>query len=197
MAVVTLGVGDLSQLSYTSVPTPVTSPGKILVKVLAAGVNNTDINTRVGWYSKDADSANPTGYGDTPSPWPLIQGTDGFGLTPDGTRVLVRSSTLRGWYGSDFPGFFQQYCLVDAKDVHPVPDCCALTDSQLGVVPCAYGTAENMLLRAGVGAGDRVVVPGCSGGVAGAVIELCVARGCEEVVGVTSSEEKAKGLRER
>ena len=196
MAVVTLGVGDYSQLSYKPVTTPLDMvPGKELIKVLSCGLNNTDLNTRVGWYSKDAD--NPTGYGgDKPSPFPLIQGTDGFGITSGGQRVLVRSSTPRGWYGSDFSGFFQQYCEVDSRDVFPVPDGCKLSEAQLGTIPCIYGTAENMLLRASVREGDRVIVPGASGGVAGAVIELCLARGCN-VVGMTSSEVKAQNLRER
>mmetsp|Transcript_12088 Transcript_12088/g.24699 ORF Transcript_12088/g.24699 Transcript_12088/m.24699 type:complete len:322 (+) Transcript_12088:57-1022(+) len=192
-AVRTLGIGDYSQLSYEEISTPVAKEGEILVKILACGVNNTDINTRVGWYSKGDDG---TGYGDKPSPFPLIQGTDGFGVTSEGLRVLIRSSTPRGWYGSDFAGFFQQYALVKREDCFEVPES-DLTPEQLGVIPCAYGTAENMLLRASVAAEDEVVVPGASGGVAGAVIELCLARGCKRIVGVTSSEVKAERLKER
>ena len=37
------------------VPNPRT--GQVLVRVLAAGVNNTDINTRIGWYSSDVAGA--------------------------------------------------------------------------------------------------------------------------------------------
>ena len=37
------------------VPTP--RVGQVLVRVLAAGVNNTDINTRIGWYSSDVAGA--------------------------------------------------------------------------------------------------------------------------------------------
>jgi NADPH:quinone reductase-like Zn-dependent oxidoreductase len=36
-----------------AIPTPEPGPGEALVRVLAAGVNNTDINTRIGWYAKD------------------------------------------------------------------------------------------------------------------------------------------------
>ena len=36
-----------------NIPMPIPGPGEVLVKVLAAGVNNTDINTREGWYSSD------------------------------------------------------------------------------------------------------------------------------------------------
>ena len=33
-------------------PRPSPKAGEVLIAVAAAGVNNTDINTRVGWYSK-------------------------------------------------------------------------------------------------------------------------------------------------
>jgi hypothetical protein len=50
-AVVTTGTGGLDKLVYKSVPVPVPGEGEVLIRVLAAGVNNTEINTRLGWYS--------------------------------------------------------------------------------------------------------------------------------------------------
>ena len=51
-AVLLLGHGGLEQLVYRSdVPVPVPGPGEVLVGVRACGVNNTDINTRTGWYA--------------------------------------------------------------------------------------------------------------------------------------------------
>src|SRR4029450_8424498 len=104
------------KLEYrTDVPTPRPAPGEVLIRVRAAGVNNTDINTRTGWYSKavtagsnaggsggfatadDADAA----WSGTPMQFPRIQGADlcghidavGEGVDPAriGERVLVRS----------------------------------------------------------------------------------------------------------
>ena len=49
-AIVTTGHGGFEKLVYRDVAVPVPSPGEVLVQVLAAGVNNTEINTRVGWY---------------------------------------------------------------------------------------------------------------------------------------------------
>ena len=49
-AVVTTGNGGYEKLDYRDVPVPVAGPGEVLLKVLAAGVNNTEINTRLGWY---------------------------------------------------------------------------------------------------------------------------------------------------
>jgi len=43
------------------IPVPRPGHGQVLVRVLAAGVNNTDINTRVGWYSSDVTGATDSG----------------------------------------------------------------------------------------------------------------------------------------
>ena len=55
-AVVTTGNGDYDKLDYRDVPVPQPGPGEVLLKVLAAGVNNTEINTRLGWYSASVDT---------------------------------------------------------------------------------------------------------------------------------------------
>ena len=60
-AIVTTGNGGYDKLVYKEVPTPQVGPGEVLVKVLAAGVNNTDINTRIGWYSKAVGEATDVG----------------------------------------------------------------------------------------------------------------------------------------
>ena len=76
-AVVTRGHGDFGRLDYCDVPMPVPQVGEVLLQVLAAGINNTDINTRVGWYSSAAadEGAAPGGWNGT-TPFPLIQGAD-------------------------------------------------------------------------------------------------------------------------
>ena len=51
--VVLLGHGGPEMLEYRNdLPVPHPGKGEVLVGVAAAGVNNTDINTRIGWYSK-------------------------------------------------------------------------------------------------------------------------------------------------
>ena len=198
MAIVTQSVGDYSVLKYCSTPTHPLLPSQVRLKVLAAGVNNTDINTRIGWYDKsvttatdkatDETAAESNGYGDKPSPWPLIQGTDCAGVIVElgsdlvlthkhllNQRALVASCQAGlGWSGSDFAGGFQELLNVHHSFVHPITaPPTAITATQLGAIPCAYGTAENMLLKVTLRPGDTVVVPGASGGVGGAVVELC------------------------
>lgn len=111
--------GGVDTLAYRSdVPVPVPGSGEVLIRVAAAGVNNTDINTRIGWYSKqvsggtnaagDADNAG-TGRADgswsgTAMQFPRIQGADccghivavgeGVEHARIGERVLVRSCML-------------------------------------------------------------------------------------------------------
>ena len=79
-AMVLTGHGGYEQLSYrTDFPRPSPLPGEVLIRVGAAGINNTDINTRIGWY---ANSAAEDG-GVTDGSWtggalafPRIQGAD-------------------------------------------------------------------------------------------------------------------------
>ena len=208
MAVVTTGNGGYDKLEYKEVPTPKPEAGEVLLQVLAAGVNNTEINTRLGWYSKTVTSATnsqaateedePThkedGGWNEKTPFPFIQGTDCCGrvvATGEGAdeslmgkRVMVRAC-MRGpdgfasmeniWMASDFDGAFAQYVKVPAAEVFPVE--CEWSDVELGSIPCAYGTAESMVHRAGVKAGDHVLVPGASGGVGSAVVQLSKRRG--------------------
>ncbi|KRW93893.1 alcohol dehydrogenase family protein [Paracoccus sp. MKU1] len=117
------GHGGFEKLEIRDdVPVPVPGPGEVLIKVAAAGINNTDINTRIGWYSKGVTGATSDGgaegyetTNDNDASWsgialtfPRIQGADccgrivavGEGVSPDriGERVLVRNM-LRSYVG--------------------------------------------------------------------------------------------------
>ena len=54
------------------IPVPRPGPGEVLVRVLAAGVNMTDINTRKGWYGGEGRAAGWAGA----MRLPRIQGSD-------------------------------------------------------------------------------------------------------------------------
>ncbi|MGB1025773.1 MAG: alcohol dehydrogenase catalytic domain-containing protein, partial [Rhodospirillaceae bacterium] len=207
MAVLTTGSGGYDKLSYQAVAMPEPGPGELLIKVLAAGVNNTDVNTRLGWYSAavkggtDETDANSEGWdkggwnGETP--FPFIQGADccgrvvrpGPGATDAlvGKRVLVRSCIrLNGfadmasrWWGVDSNGAFAQYTVAPESEVFAIES--DWSDAELATIPCAYGTAENMLHRAGVAAGMTVLVTGASGGVGSAALQLAKRRGAKVI----------------
>jgi NADPH:quinone reductase-like Zn-dependent oxidoreductase len=205
-AVLLLGHGGFEQLQYRSdVPVPAPQAGEVLIRVGAAAVNNTDINTRIGWYSKSVDAATEAvttaagAAGDgawtgTPLGFPRIQGTDacgrivavGTGVAPQrvGERVLV-DPVLRpvgapaGYFASECNGAFAEYTCVPASNAVHIDS--GLTDVELASFPCSYSTAENLLARAGVGAGQTVLVTGASGGVGSAAVQLARRRGASVV----------------
>ncbi len=210
MAVVTTGTGGYERLEYRQVPVPAPGPGEVLISVRAAGINNTDINTRLGWYAgsvtdgTDAtavESGREDGGWAGATPFPLIQGADCCGRIVTvgqggdngriGDRVLVRACMRMAgfdrmdttWLGTDFDGAFAQYVKVPEAEAFTVD--CDWSDAELATIPCAYGTAENMVQRAGVARGDHVFVPGASGGVGSALVQLLKRRGAE-VTAVTS-----------
>jgi len=196
--------GATDALAYRhDVPTPVPAAGEVLIRVGAAGINNTDINTRIGWYSSSpgADSAGGGWTGD-PIGFPRIQGADvcgqivavGTGVAPArlGSRVLVQSclvSLRQGradtWLGSERDGGFAQFVAVPAADAHAVNT--KLTDIELASFPCAYGTAENLLRRAGVAKAETVLVTGASGGLGSAAVQLAKARGAPVIAMVSAA----------
>ena len=48
-----IGHGGFDMLQYRNdIPLPKLEFGEVLIRVGAAGINNTDINTRTAWYSK-------------------------------------------------------------------------------------------------------------------------------------------------
>jgi NADPH:quinone reductase-like Zn-dependent oxidoreductase len=208
-AVHLVGHGGLDKLVYrTDVPVPRPAPDELLVEVRAAGVNNTDINTRIGWYSEQirgaTDDAVATPLGDAadgswtgaPLGFPRIQGADVCGIVVAvgpgvarsrlGERVIVQgclrslgSGGTAPWLGSERDGGFAQFVCVPAADTYAVVT--ELSDEQLAAVPCAYATAENLLHRSGVREGERVLVTGASGGVGSAAVMLARIRGAEVI----------------
>ena len=192
-AMLLTGHGGPERLEYrTDVPVPRPAPGEVLIRVGAAGINNTDLATRTGWYA--AGDAAGGGWTGAALDFPRIQGADVCGRIADvgpgvdpariGERVLVqpclRSLRRDGrdvWLGSERDGGFAQFVAVPAADAWPVDS--PWTDADLATFPCAYATAENLLTRAGVAAGERVLVTGASGGVGSAAVQLAARRGAE------------------
>jgi NADPH:quinone reductase-like Zn-dependent oxidoreductase len=225
--VLLLGHGGYDQLAYREdLPRPEPRRGEVLVRIGAAGVNNTDINTRTAWYSSAvtegttaaasasghaaaAAAAADPGWSGRPFQFPRIQGADACGrivaVGADvsaqrvGERVLVepvfRAQSAAGavgagvtdaiYFGSECDGAFAQYACVPAAHAHRIES--ALSDVELASFPCAYSAAENMLTRAAVAAGERVLVTGASGGVGSAAVQLARARGAT-VLAVAAAE---------
>lgn len=202
-AVLLTGFGGHDRLEIRrDVPLPQPGPDEVLIKVGAAAVNNTDINTRIGWYSKAVEAptdaggeagfseARDDGWSGSAFSFPRIQGADAAGQivsvgagVPEsrvGERVLVepvfRTSGFDvRYFGSECDGAFADYAIVPARHAHAIKT--VLTDIELASFPCSYSAAENMLSRARVSSGDAVLVTGASGGVGSAAVQLARRRG--------------------
>ena len=242
--------GGYAQLEYREdVPVPQPQAGEVLIRIAAAGVNNTDINTRIGWYAKEvgssltvgasllatvgsklpptgdsaaaseqatvgasllATSSESTSWSGSAFHFPRIQGADACGYivavgagvpaTRIGERVLVDpilrsgrfgSAAAPGYFGADCDGGFAQYTAVPAENACHIDS--PLSDIELASFPCSYLAAETMVHRAGVRAGECVLVTGASGGVGSAAVQLARRRGAEVIA--VASNSKAEGLR--
>ncbi len=206
------GHGGLEKLVLRdNIPVPTPGPRDFLIKVSAAGVNNTDLNTRLGWYSKSDGESQDASWTGEAIQFPRIQGADvcgrvvAVGKQVDSSllqkRVLVEpclweadgKALAQPWYlGSECDGGFAEYTAVAARHVHKINS--YFSDVELASFPCAYSTAENLLTRANVAFNHVVLVTGASGGVGSAVIQLARARGAR-VIGITSPAKADRVLR--
>jgi len=210
-AMVTMGHGDLDQIVLRNDwPRPDPEAGEVLIRVGACGLNNTDVNTRVGWYSKavtdatsgagyaSVDDQDPT-WGGAPITFPRIQGADvcgtivAVGAGVDAARIgerVITDGWLRdadaledrnktGYFGSERDGGFAEYTTTPSRNALAVTS--DLTDAELATFSCSYSTAEGMLTRANVTADDTVLIPGASGGVGGALVQLAKRRGARVI----------------
>ncbi|MGI9378331.1 MAG: alcohol dehydrogenase family protein [Methyloligellaceae bacterium] len=201
--VLLVGHGGPEMLQFRNdIPVPHPGTNDVLVRVSAAGVNNTDINTRTAWYSKSDHNDDDASWSGQALKFPLIQGADVCGTIASvgenvesgriGERVLIEpcireahnNSLDKPWYlGSECAGGFAEYVVVASRHAYAVNS--TYEDYELASFPCSYSTAENMLTRSQVTAGDRVLITGASGGVGSAAIQLAKMRKAE-VIAVTS-----------
>ncbi len=210
-AMVTMGHGDLDQMVlHIDWPRPDPAPGEVLIQVGACGLNNTDVNTRSGWYSKavseattggaydSVDAEDPT-WGGAPITFPRIQGADvcgrivAVGAGVDAARIgerVITDNWLRdaddpldkntvGYFGSERDGGFAEFTTIPATNALVIRS--DLSDAELATFSCSYSTAEGMLTRAVVTAKDTVLVPGASGGVGGALVQLAKRHGARVI----------------
>ena len=210
-AMVTIGHGGLDQLVFhDDWLRPEPAAGEVLVKVGACGLNNTDVNTRSGWYSKTVqDATTGDGYdevgsedpswGGAPVVFPRIQGADVCGViiavgagvseTRIGERVIT-DNWLRDEHDpldKNKTGYFGSERDGGFAEYTTLPSRNALaiqsdySDAELATFSCSYSTAEGMLTRAQVTEADTVLVTGASGGVGSALVQLAKLRGARVI----------------
>ena len=197
------GHGELDKLDVRNdIPVPKLTANDVLIRVGAAAVNNTDINTRTAWYSKGDATTKDASWAGIAIDFPRVQGIDvcghivaaGKNVSNNriGERVLVEPclTEVKGkalsypWFlGSECDGGFAEFVAVASRHAYQVKS--KLRDAELASFPCSYSTAENMLTKSKVLSGELVLVTGASGGVGSAAVQLIKARGAD-VIAVTS-----------
>ena len=205
-AVMLTGHGGIDMLVYkTDVEVPLPKSDEVLIRVKASGVNNTDINTRIGWYSKsvtsDTNKGGASGLEDakkTDSSWsgkplkfPLIQGADVYGeivkvgsdISPKriGESVLVRTMQENPHTSENNCWTLGSECNGGFAQYTAVRSSEVFVinsdwaDTDLGSNPCAYSTAEGLLYQAKLEK-ETILITGASGGVGSAAIQLAKLR---------------------
>jgi NADPH:quinone reductase-like Zn-dependent oxidoreductase len=212
VAVMLKGHGGYEMLEYrTDVPVPRPGPDEVLVRVRACGLNNTDINTRTGWYSStvrdgvtsDAASggfgAVDSGGWGAPLAFPLIQGADvcgyavALGSAVKRDDLLDRRVLIDPWVLADDPNHLAGARYFGSELNGGFAQFCVapalnvhainsgLSDAELATFACSSSTAENLMTSARVRNGQTVVITGASGGVGTAAIQLARARGASVI----------------
>jgi NADPH:quinone reductase-like Zn-dependent oxidoreductase len=164
-------------LRLVEVPTPRPGRGDVLVRVAASAVNPLDAKILSG----SADHAR--------QPLPAVLGIDVAGVVAkcgEGVSAFREGDLVYGMAGGvgGVPGSLAQYMAADARLLAMKP--ANLTLREAAALPLIFITAwEGLVDRAGVHAGQRVLVQGGAGGVGQMALQIARARGA--VVSATGS----------
>lgn len=205
-AALLLGRGGPEMLQLRDdVPVPTIKKDEVLVKVSACGLNNTDINTRVGWYSRSVTSATENSgfdeakvedatWGRSGLKFPRIQGADISGqivkVGEEGDQLLMGKRIVANPCVRDKndPSNRELAGYIGSEFDGGFAEYCALpirnvhaietdlTDTELAGFPCSWAAAEHMLQRVQLEAGQSIAITGASGGVGTALIQLAKRR---------------------
>ena len=211
-AVLLRGHGGIEMLEYREdVPVPVAGAGEVLIRVGGAGVNNTDINTRTGWYSKAVTGATESGgaagfdkvddadasWSGVPLAFPRIQGADccgrivaaGPGVDPAriGERVMVRtmqrhSVRERAFATTTLGSEFDGAFAQYMKT--PSPEAYRVECNWSDVELASMPCAYSTaenMLHRSGCGAERVLITGASGGVGSAAVQLAKRRGSQVI----------------
>ena len=217
------GHGGLEKLVYKEdIPVPTPKSGEVLIEVKGAGVNNTDINTRLGWYSKKVTSDTSAGgeeglvavnsedasWTGAPLQFPRIQGGDicgyivqaGEGVDPQciGNRVIVRS--MQNSPKSNNPFAMQT---VGSEIDGGFAQYCVAIAKESYPINCDWSDIELASIPISYSTAEgmlcraniqneKILITGASGGVGSAIIQLANVRGATVIAQCSS--EKASDL---
>ena len=170
--------GDPDVLVWTELPDPRPGPGEVLLDVVAAGVNRADLNQREGNYPP------PPGASEIP------------GLECSGT-IAALGPDVTGWQVGDevcallAGGGYAERVVLPAAQLLPVPDGVDLV-SAAALPEAACTVWSNVVMLAGLSAGDVLLVHGGASGIGTHAIQVAKALGATVAVTAGSAERLAR-----
>jgi len=194
--------GGPEKIQVGELPTPEPGPGEVRIRVKAAALNHLDVWVRRGRPGLSLDR--PHILGSDAAGIVDAAGADVSGVEP-GQEVVVNPGVscqrcewcLRGaqsecpsygLVGFQHAGTYAEYVNVPAINLAPKP--AHLDWTEAAALNLAHLTAWHMLFaRAGLRAGEHVLIHGIGGGVALAALQFCTLSGAGAIV-TSSSEEK-------
>ena len=197
--------GDGDQVEIQERPDPEPGPDEAVVDVEACSINRHDLWILQGDSAMVTDGALPFVSGLDAAGVVRSVGEDVRGLEA-GDRVLLCPNQTCGTCefcreGPEnlcesftlYHGALAERAAVDASRLIQLPDSVGFRDA--AALPTAYLTAWRMLEVADVGPADLVFVPGATGGVGVAAVQLAGVRGAD-AIGTSTSERKLDRLEE-
>lgn len=180
-AVVVKEFGPIASHTVETVDDPAPGAGEVLIENKAIGINFPDALMLQGKYQKRPDR-------------PFVPGRDCAGVVRAVGPGVTRCKAGDRVVAQVFKGAFGELVPAPEKRCFVLPDNVAFDDAAAMVT--VFNTAWVAVdIRAGVRAGDTVMVTGAAGGVGLAAVQLCKARGAT-VLAAVSSDEKAALARE-
>ena len=169
--------GGLEDLAPVEIPLAPPGPGEVTIENAAIGINFADTLMLEGRYQLRP-------------PKPFVPGFECAGrIVALGSEVTdlalgQRVAALPAW------GAYSQQLTLERSRVYPLPD--GLSEDTAAALPITYGTAHGALTwRAGLAAGEILVVTGAAGGTGLAAVQLGKALGAQ-VIALARGLEKLK-----
>lgn len=182
-AVVITKPGGPEVLELREVEMPQPAPGQVRVRIRASAVNRADLLQRMGAYPAPPDS---------PQDIPGLEIAGEIEAVGAGVTEWTEGARVFGVVGG---GGYAEAVVVHARTLARIPD--GLDFTQAAAIPEAFITAyDAMVLQAGLGAGEVVLVHAAGSGVGTAAVQIARAIGARSI-GTARTEaklERAKGL---
>ena len=180
-AVVVPDPGGPEALLVRELPDLSPGPGELLLDVVASALNRADVQQRKGFYPPPPGASDVLGLECSGRVAAVGEGVSGFTVGDEVCALLAG-------------GGYAEQVVVPAGQVMPVPDGVDLADAaSLPEVACTVWS--NVFMVAGLGADERLLVHGGSGGIGTFAIQLAHALGAE-VLATAGSAEKLELCRE-